>query len=68
MDKVEIALTDGTWLEGDLEEDSQHDIPAFRRAGVWLNNVHRGKKEGDLPIGKRVFVPYPAMLFVILEK
>ena len=58
--KVEIALIDGTWLEGFRGKDD--------RDGVLLTDVHRSKEGQALPVGKCLFVPWPAILFIILEK
>lgn len=62
---MEILLTDKTWLEGKGSEG----ITSITERGVYLDDVYRSQ-EGHaetLPLAKRVFVPYNAILFIILE-
>jgi hypothetical protein len=66
MKKIEVALTDGTWLEGEPAAEPPKD--ALIEKGVWLNDVFRGKQEGQVPIGISVFVPYSNILFIVLDK
>lgn len=65
--KLEIALIDGTWLEGGGKLDTWDTLPT----GISLENVHRSPKEpagGPIPLAKRVFIPYSAILFIVIEK
>ena len=61
---MEIALTDGTWVEGEVT------APREMWDGIWLDKAHRSrdKKSGTIPLGKTVFVPYSNILFVIVEE
>lgn len=64
--KLEIALADGTWLEG--VSDSKFDITTG--VGVFLNDGHRSKdgQAETLPLAKRVFIPFSSILFIVVEK
>ena len=57
---IEVALPDGTFLEGTFGELDEH--------GILITDVHRSQGGAALPLAKKVFVPYPSMLFIILEK
>jgi len=61
-DKIEIALIDNTWLEG-IKTNTAIE-------GIFLTDVHRSRT-GEafiMPIGKSVFVPWSAILFIIQKK
>lgn len=67
--KLEIALTNGSWLKG--MSDIAHPFNLNAGKGIHLNDVHRSSKEpaaGTVPLATRVFVPYSAILFIVIEK
>jgi hypothetical protein len=64
MEEIEVVLTDGTSLEGKRDEV----LDLTTGVGVHLNDVHRSDQRGTVPLAKRVFVPYSAILFIVVEK
>lgn len=57
---MEVALIDGTWLEGTASVDEG--------VGIILTNVHRSNKDGTVPLASRVFIPLTSILFIVKEK
>lgn len=65
-EKIEIALIDGTWLEG--KRDQATSFTSGK--GDYLSDVFRSDKLGHqtIPLAKKVYVPNSSILFVILEQ
>jgi len=64
--RLQIALTDGTWLEG--KSDNRLDLTTG--LGVHLNDAYRSREHQAeiIPLAKRVFIPYSSILFIVVEE
>lgn len=61
-DKVTILLIDHTWMEGTWVSKPVHP------EGTLLTDVSRTPEgeSSDIPIGKKVLVPWSSILFMVL--